>query len=286
MATIERHADVDWTGSVMEGHGEVKAGTGAFSVLLLRVTQRRFSATQYALFSSLFALPRLLAGPISGFLVDAIGWPSFFLASLTMGIPGMLMLARFAPPGVREPEFTTEEKRAFRPPLGAADLAVRGIAGGFVLGATGLLIVALLAALKTLRETKGAHIDLAGALARAIQPDGIGGWLQVVGILAFAVIGGLLVASFWIVQPFLPAIIWATTLVVATWPLMLRVQRYAGNSRGLAVLIMTLALLLVLIVPLVLLNDSVFLLVTVDLMLLFLPLKMILKEVYPVASSA
>ena len=32
MATIERHADVDWTGSVMEGHGEVKAGTGAFSV--------------------------------------------------------------------------------------------------------------------------------------------------------------------------------------------------------------------------------------------------------------
>ncbi len=170
-------------------------GTGAFSVLLLRVTQRRFSATQYALFSSLFALPRLLAGPISGFLVDAIGWPSFFLASLTMGIPGMLMLARFAPPGVREPEFTTEEKRAFRPPLGAADLTVRGIAGGFVLGATGLLIVALLAALKTLRETKGAHIDLAGALARAIQPDGIGGWLQVVGILAFAVIGGLLVAA-------------------------------------------------------------------------------------------
>ena len=38
-------------------------GTGAFSVLLLRMTQKRFSATQYALFSSLFALPRLLAGP-------------------------------------------------------------------------------------------------------------------------------------------------------------------------------------------------------------------------------
>ena len=41
-------------------------GTGAFSVLLLRMTQKRFSATQYALFSSLFALPRLLAGPITG----------------------------------------------------------------------------------------------------------------------------------------------------------------------------------------------------------------------------
>src|SRR5262245_17871942 len=32
MATFERHADVDWTGSLMEGHGEAKAGTGAFSV--------------------------------------------------------------------------------------------------------------------------------------------------------------------------------------------------------------------------------------------------------------
>jgi predicted PurR-regulated permease PerM len=63
-------------------------------------------------------------------------------------------------------------------------------------------------------------------------------------------IGGLLVASFWVVQPFLPATIWAMTLVIATWPLMIRVQRYAGNSRGFAVLAMTLALLLVLIVPL------------------------------------
>ena len=32
MATIERHVDVDWSGSVMEGHGEAKAGTGAFSL--------------------------------------------------------------------------------------------------------------------------------------------------------------------------------------------------------------------------------------------------------------
>jgi predicted PurR-regulated permease PerM len=63
-------------------------------------------------------------------------------------------------------------------------------------------------------------------------------------------IGGLLVASFWVVQPFLPAIIWAMTLVIATCPLMIRVQRYAGNSRSFAVLAMTLALLLVLIVPL------------------------------------
>jgi len=67
--------------------------------------------------------------------------------------------------------------------------------------------------------------------------------------LAVLFIGGLIAASFWVMRPFLPAIVWAVTLVVATWPLMLRVQRYAGNRRGIAVLVMTLALLLVLVVP-------------------------------------
>ena len=78
-------------------------GTGAFGVLLIRLTQRRFSATQYALFSSLFALPRVIAGPLTGFLVAAVGWPAFFLSTIALGIPGLLMLARFVPPGVREP---------------------------------------------------------------------------------------------------------------------------------------------------------------------------------------
>ena len=108
-------------------------GTGAFSVLLLRMTQKRFSATQYALFSSLFALPRLLAGPIAGFAVDAIGWPPFFLSTLVMGIPGLVMLARFAPLGVREPEFTVEEVER-KAPLGAAALAARARRGAVASG--------------------------------------------------------------------------------------------------------------------------------------------------------
>jgi len=62
-------------------------------------------------------------------------------------------------------------------------------------------------------------------------------------------IGSLLVASFWVMQPFLPAIVWATTLVLATWPLLLWLQRHTGNRRGLAVLIMTLTLLMLVIVP-------------------------------------
>jgi PAT family beta-lactamase induction signal transducer AmpG len=79
-------------------------GMGAFGVLLLRLTEKRFSATQYALFSSLFALPRVVAGPITGFTVNAVGWPAFFLLTMVSGIPGLLMLARFVPPGTREPD--------------------------------------------------------------------------------------------------------------------------------------------------------------------------------------
>jgi predicted PurR-regulated permease PerM len=68
--------------------------------------------------------------------------------------------------------------------------------------------------------------------------------------LSVLFIGGLILASFLVMQPFLPAILWAVTLVVATWPLMLRVQHCVGDRRGIAVLIMTLVLLLVLVVPL------------------------------------
>jgi PAT family beta-lactamase induction signal transducer AmpG len=78
-------------------------GMGAFGVLLLRLTEKRFSATQYALFSSLFALPRVVAGPITGFTVNAVGWPWFFLLTMVLGVPGLIMLARFVPLGVREP---------------------------------------------------------------------------------------------------------------------------------------------------------------------------------------
>jgi PAT family beta-lactamase induction signal transducer AmpG len=83
-------------------------GMGAFGVLLLRLTEKRFSATQYALFSSLFALPRVVAGPITGFTVAAIGWPAFFLLTMVLGVPGLMMLARFVPIGVREPELDTD----------------------------------------------------------------------------------------------------------------------------------------------------------------------------------
>ncbi|HKP24192.1 MAG TPA: AI-2E family transporter, partial [Dongiaceae bacterium] len=67
--------------------------------------------------------------------------------------------------------------------------------------------------------------------------------------LGVLVIAGLIVTSLWILKPFLPAVIWATTLVIATWPIMRRLQDRLWGSRGLAVAIMTMALLLVFAVP-------------------------------------
>src|SRR5215471_6348148 len=69
-------------------------------------------------------------------------------------------------------------------------------------------------------------------------------------VLAVLSLGGLILASLWVLKPFLGALTWATMIVVATWPAMLRVERAVGNRRWLAVTIMTLIQLLVLIVPL------------------------------------
>jgi predicted PurR-regulated permease PerM len=63
-------------------------------------------------------------------------------------------------------------------------------------------------------------------------------------------IGALIAGVFWVLSPFLAALAWAATMVVATWPLLLRVQAALGGRRSLAVAVMTIALLLVLVVPL------------------------------------
>lgn len=69
-------------------------------------------------------------------------------------------------------------------------------------------------------------------------------------VLTILFIGGLIVASLWVLRPFLGATIWAVMIVVATWPLMITVQNWLGGRRWLAVSAMTLFLLLLLIAPL------------------------------------
>jgi predicted PurR-regulated permease PerM len=67
--------------------------------------------------------------------------------------------------------------------------------------------------------------------------------------LSVLLIGILISTVFWILHPFLPSLIWATMIVIATWPLMLRVQGRLWGKRGLAALAMTMALILVFVIP-------------------------------------
>jgi predicted PurR-regulated permease PerM len=68
-------------------------------------------------------------------------------------------------------------------------------------------------------------------------------------VLFVLVIGVLLAGSVWTLLPFLSGMIWATTIAIATWPALLRLQRLTGGRRSLAVALMTLLVLLVFIVP-------------------------------------
>jgi PAT family beta-lactamase induction signal transducer AmpG len=173
-------------------------GSGAFSVLLLRMTQKRFSATQYALFSSLFGLPRILAGPIAGFSAYAVGWETFFWATMVIGIPGMVMLSRFVPFTAREPEFRIEPPR-IRRPLTAGELTMRGLAGTFVGFASGALLTALLAALKVVNDaTKAgtqAAFDMWTPLISIGRPVDNAGWLTLIGLLVWGITCGLFTAA-------------------------------------------------------------------------------------------
>ncbi len=72
-------------------------GTGmvAYASFLMRICDKRMTATQYALLSSLFALTRTLFSSPAGQLVKWLGWPSFFLLCMAISIPGLLMLLRY-----------------------------------------------------------------------------------------------------------------------------------------------------------------------------------------------
>jgi len=69
-------------------------------------------------------------------------------------------------------------------------------------------------------------------------------------ILRVAFLSTLIVGTLWTLRPFLGAVVWATTVVVATWPLMLALQARLGGRRWPAAAVMTALLLLVLIIPL------------------------------------
>jgi PAT family beta-lactamase induction signal transducer AmpG len=62
-------------------------GTAALMVLLMALCNRRYTATQFALFSAIAALGRIYVSPISGYWVKLWGWPSFFIFAVVIGLP-------------------------------------------------------------------------------------------------------------------------------------------------------------------------------------------------------
>ena len=72
-------------------------GTAAFVAFLMSLCNQRFSATQYALLSSLMAVSRDILVAPAGRLVEITGWPMFFIISILAAIPGLMLLPIFAP---------------------------------------------------------------------------------------------------------------------------------------------------------------------------------------------
>ncbi len=75
----------------------VGVGTAAFVAFMARATHPAYTATQFALFTSLMAVPRTFVNATAGWLVEGMGWTMFFLLCAALAIPGMLLLLKVAP---------------------------------------------------------------------------------------------------------------------------------------------------------------------------------------------
>ena len=72
-------------------------GTAAFVAFIARATDPRYTATQFALFTSLAAVPRTVVNASTGWIVAQTGWFDFFLLCTLLALPGMALLLRVAP---------------------------------------------------------------------------------------------------------------------------------------------------------------------------------------------
>ena len=75
----------------------VGLGAIALTAFMARETSKAFTATQFALFSSFLAFPRIFANASTGFIIEAIGYTQFFILCTLVAIPGMLLLFKVAP---------------------------------------------------------------------------------------------------------------------------------------------------------------------------------------------
>ena len=67
-------------------------GTAAFAAFMASLTDKRLTAGQYALLSSIMGLPRVVIAAPSGYLAQAVGWDGFFLVCTLIALPGLWLL--------------------------------------------------------------------------------------------------------------------------------------------------------------------------------------------------
>ena len=70
-------------------------GTAAFAAFIMSLCDKRFTATQYALLTSLMALSRVFVGAPTGYLAKNVGWEMYFIISIFIAVPGLLLLTRY-----------------------------------------------------------------------------------------------------------------------------------------------------------------------------------------------
>ena len=80
-----------------ESFASLGLGAAALVAFISRATDPRYTATQYALFSSLAAVPRTFMNSLTGFIVAETGWFLFFIVCFALAIPAMMMLPKIAP---------------------------------------------------------------------------------------------------------------------------------------------------------------------------------------------
>jgi PAT family beta-lactamase induction signal transducer AmpG len=67
-------------------------GALALTTFMLRLCNRRFSATQYALLTSFTRIPGIAAGATAGFIAESVGWVNFYILCVVLAIPGLVMI--------------------------------------------------------------------------------------------------------------------------------------------------------------------------------------------------
>ncbi|MCO6550865.1 MAG: AmpG family muropeptide MFS transporter [Gilliamella sp.] len=75
----------------------VGLGSAAFVAFIAKTTNPLYTATQFALFTSIASVPRTLINASTGFMVEHLGWTNFFWLCFILAFPGMLLLLKVAP---------------------------------------------------------------------------------------------------------------------------------------------------------------------------------------------